>query len=69
MAILGGSYTAGRIALQDLPVFGMLLLRMLITAGTLAGYARWARVPLVYRGHAAWYIAAQTGFFLGFQIT
>ena len=27
MALLGGSYTAGKIALHDLPVFGLLLLR------------------------------------------
>jgi drug/metabolite transporter (DMT)-like permease len=34
MAILGGSYTAGKVAVQDLPVFGTLELRMLITAAT-----------------------------------
>jgi drug/metabolite transporter (DMT)-like permease len=68
MAILGGSYTAGKIALQDLPIFGMLFLRMLVTAGTLGSYAYSARVSLAYRGHAAWYIGAQTGFFLLSQI-
>ena len=31
MAILGGSYTVGKIALQDLPVFGMLMARMAVT--------------------------------------
>jgi drug/metabolite transporter (DMT)-like permease len=64
MAILGGSYTAGKVALQDLPIFGTLELRMLITAATLGVYAWWARVPLAYRGPEAWFIAAQTAFFL-----
>ncbi len=64
MAILGGSYTAGKIALQDLPVFGTLVLRMLITTATLGAFAWWARVPLLYRAGEAWFIAAQTGFFL-----
>jgi len=69
MAILGGSYTAGKVAVQDLPVFGTLELRMLITAATLGLYAWWARVPLAYRGGEAWFIAAQTGFFLMAQTT
>ena len=60
MAILGGSYTAGKIALQDLPVFGMLLLRMLLTAGALGAYAAWARVPLAQGGRATGFIAAHT---------
>jgi len=64
MAILGGSYTAGKIALQDLPVFGMLLLRMLVTAGALGAYAAWARVPLAQGGRAAGFIAAHTVFFI-----
>jgi drug/metabolite transporter (DMT)-like permease len=64
MAILGGSYTAGKVAVQDLPVFGTLALRMLITAAALGAYAWWARISLSYRGGEAWFIAAQTGFFL-----
>ncbi|MEW6689643.1 MAG: DMT family transporter, partial [Pseudomonadota bacterium] len=64
MAILGGSYTAGRVALQDLPVFGTLALRMLIAAATLGAYAWWARTALAYRGGEAWFLAAQTGFFV-----
>ena len=64
MAILGGSYTAGKVAVQDLPVFGTLELRVLIMTATLGAYAWWARVPLRYRGGEAWIIAAQTGFFL-----
>lgn len=64
MAILGGSYTAGKVALQDLPVFGMLLLRMLVTTGTLGAYAYWARVPLAHGGRATGFILAQTVFFV-----
>jgi len=64
MAILGGSYTAGKIALQDLPVFGTLLVRMAITTLALGAYALWAGVPLAQRGAAAWYILAQAGFFV-----
>ena len=67
MALLGGSYTAGKIALHDLPVFGLLLLRMLVTTGVLYGYARWARVPLAFRGRAAWFVVAQTVFFIASQ--
>ena len=64
MAILGGSYTAGKLALQDLPVFGMLMLRMMVTTGTLGAYAAWARVPLGQGRHAAGFVLAQSGFFL-----
>src|SRR5262249_2290718 len=46
MAILGGSYTAGKVAVHDLPVFGTLELRMLITTVMLGAYAWWAGVPL-----------------------
>jgi drug/metabolite transporter (DMT)-like permease len=64
MAILGGSYTAGKVALEDMPVFGTLMLRMLIATATLGAYAWWARAALAYRGGEAWFLAAQTGFFL-----
>jgi drug/metabolite transporter (DMT)-like permease len=68
MAILGGSYTAGKVALQDLPVFGLLLLRMLVTTGTLGIFALWARVPLLVGGRSTGLILAQTAFFLVTQI-
>jgi drug/metabolite transporter (DMT)-like permease len=64
MAILGGSYTVGKIALQDLPVFGTLALRMAVTTLTLGAWAHWMGVPLVQRGPAVWYMLAQTGFFV-----
>jgi len=64
MAILGGSYTVAKIVLQDLPVFGTLMLRMMVTALALGAWAYWKRVPLVQRGAAVGYILAQTGFFV-----
>lgn len=68
MAILGGSYTAGKLALQDLPVFGMLLLRMIVTTATLGAYAAWACVPLAYGRRATGFILSQAGFFLMSQV-
>ena len=64
MAILGGSYTAGKLALHDLPVFGTLILRMLITSATLGAFALWARTPMRYAGSEARFILAQAGFFI-----
>jgi len=64
MAVLGGSYTAGKIALHHLPIFGILLLRMLITTATLGGYAAWAGTSLFHRGREARFILAQGGFFI-----
>jgi drug/metabolite transporter (DMT)-like permease len=69
MAILGGSYTAAKLALQDLPTFGVLLCRVAITVATLGVFALVARVPLAYDWSASRYILAQTGFFLFSQIT
>jgi len=68
MAILGGSYTAGKVALQDFPVFGLLLLRMVVTTATLGAYALWARVPLTHGSRAMGFILAQTAFFLLTQV-
>jgi drug/metabolite transporter (DMT)-like permease len=68
MAVLGGTYTMVKVGLRDLPVIGSLLLRMLVATATLGVYARWARVPLIYRGRAAWFIAAGTGAFIGMQL-
>jgi O-acetylserine/cysteine efflux transporter len=68
MAILGGSYTAGKAALGGLPVLGMLAMRMVLTAGTLGAYAWRARLPLAYDGVAVAYIAGHTVFFLLSQI-
>ena len=64
MAILGGSYTAGKIALQDLPVFGLLLVRMILTVIALGAYAHFVRVPLMPRRSSLRYLIAQTGLFV-----
>lgn len=68
MAILGGTYTMVKVGLRDLPVIGSLLLRMLVAAAALGAYARWARVTLLYRGRAAWFIAAGTLAFIAMQL-
>ena len=68
MAILGGTYTMVKVGLRDLPVIGSLLLRMLVAAVVLGAYARWGRVTLLYRGRAAWFIAAGTLAFIAMQL-
>ena len=57
MAVLGGSYTAGKIALHDFPPFGTLALRMAITTVVLGSYAAVIGMSLAQpRG----YVLAQT---------
>ncbi len=68
MAILGGTYTMVKIGLRDLPIVGSLLLRMVVATAALGAYARWARVALLYRGRAAWFIAAGTLAFVAMQL-
>jgi drug/metabolite transporter (DMT)-like permease len=69
MAILGGSYSAAKLALQDMPTFGVLLARMVVTVATLGAFALIARVPLAYDWNSTRFILAQTGFFLLSQTT
>jgi drug/metabolite transporter (DMT)-like permease len=68
MAILGGSFTAGRLAVQDLPVLGMLALRMALTGGTLAVYAWRTGVRLAFGGRARAFLAAHTVLFVLSQV-
>ncbi|MGQ0512651.1 MAG: DMT family transporter [Betaproteobacteria bacterium] len=63
MAVLGGSYTAGKVALQDLPAFGLLALRMAVTTLALGAYAFWIGLSLAQRGASVRYIIAQTVIF------
>lgn len=63
MAVLGGSYTAGKVALQDLPAFGLLALRMAVTTLALGAYAAWIGLSLAQRGATVRYIVAQTAIF------
>ncbi|MEO8145713.1 MAG: DMT family transporter [Betaproteobacteria bacterium] len=64
MAVLGGSYTAGKFALQDLPVFGLLLVRMAVTVLALGLYAHVAGLPLKPQRSSTGYLAAQTGLYV-----
>lgn len=64
MAVLGGSYTAGKIALQDLPPFGLLAMRMAVTTVTLGAYAAFLRMSLA---QPAGYVVAQTLIFAASQ--
>ncbi len=64
MAILGGSYTVGKVALQDLPVFGLLLVRMAVTVLALGAYAYFAGLPLRPRRSSTGYLLAQTGLYV-----
>jgi drug/metabolite transporter (DMT)-like permease len=64
MAILGGSYTAAKIALLDLPVFGLLLVRMAVSSLALGAYAYFAGLPLLPRRSAAGYLLAQTALYV-----
>jgi len=64
MAVLGGSYTAGKFALQDLPMFGMLAVRMALATLALALYAAAFGLQVRPRASSLAYLAAQTGLFV-----
>jgi len=64
MAILGGSYTVGKVALQDLPIFGLLLVRMIVTVLALGAYAHFAGIPLRPHRSSTGYLLAQTGLYV-----
>ena len=68
MAILGGSYAMVKLGLRDLPVFGSLLLRMIVATGILYAYSRWRGLPLTYRGRAARFLVAGTAVFVAQQV-
>jgi drug/metabolite transporter (DMT)-like permease len=63
-AIWGGSFTFVKVGLRDLPVFASLFLRLALAAALLAGYSRWARIPLRYDREANWFLAASAGAFV-----
>jgi drug/metabolite transporter (DMT)-like permease len=64
MAVLGGSYTAGKFAMQDLPMFGMLAVRMALATLALALFAAAAGLQVQPRASSFRYLAAQTGLFV-----
>ncbi len=68
MAVLAGSYTAAKIALLDLPVFGLLLVRMAVTALALGAYAHFAGLRLWQSRSSAGYLAAQTALYVLSQV-
>ena len=68
MAILGGSYAMVKLGLRDLPVFGSLLLRMIVATLILYAYSRWRGLPLAYRGRAARFLVAGTVVFVAQQV-
>ncbi|PYN92835.1 MAG: hypothetical protein DMD91_31495 [Candidatus Rokuibacteriota bacterium] len=68
MAILGGSYAMVKLGLRDLPVFGSLLLRMIVATVVLYAYSRWRGLPLMYRGRAARFLIAGTAVFVAQQV-
>ena len=68
MAALGSSYTMVKVGLRDLPVFGLLLLRMLVASAALGIYMRWVGLPFTYSGKARLFVLAQTAAFVGNQV-
>jgi drug/metabolite transporter (DMT)-like permease len=64
MAVLGGSYTAGKFALQDLPMFGMLAVRMTLATLALGAYAAVAGLAVRPRVSSLGYLATQAGLFV-----
>ncbi len=68
MAILGGSYAMVKLGLRDLPVFGSLLLRMIVATVVLYAYSRWRGLALRYRGRAARFLVAGTVVFVAQQV-
>jgi drug/metabolite transporter (DMT)-like permease len=67
MAIFGGSYTMVKVGLRDLPVFGSLLLRMLLAGVVLGIYMHLKRLPFAYHGRAQRFLIVQTVAFIGMQ--
>jgi drug/metabolite transporter (DMT)-like permease len=68
MVTLGGSYTMVKVGLRDLPVYGLLLLRMLVASVALGIYMRWVGLPFAYGGRARQFVVAQTVAFAGNQV-
>jgi drug/metabolite transporter (DMT)-like permease len=64
MLVLGGSFAVVKIGLRDLPSLGLLGFRMLVGAAVLAAAMVFMRLPFLYRGVEARFVAAQTGFFV-----
>lgn len=68
MVLIGGSYTMVKVGLRDLPVYGLLLLRMLVASAALGIYMVWAGLPFAYSGRARQFVLAQSVVFIGGQV-
>jgi drug/metabolite transporter (DMT)-like permease len=68
MLLLGASYAMVKVGLQDLPVFGLLLLRMLVASVALGIYMRWVGLRFAYSGRARQFVLAQTVAFTAGQV-
>ena len=60
MLLIGGSFAVVKVGLRDLPVFGLLLLRLLVASLALASYMAWAGLPFLYSGRARQFVLWQT---------
>jgi drug/metabolite transporter (DMT)-like permease len=68
MLLLGASYAMVKVGLRDLPVFGLLLLRMLVASLALGIYMAWVGLPFAYGGRARQFVLAQTVAFTAGQV-
>jgi drug/metabolite transporter (DMT)-like permease len=68
MVLVGGSFAMVKVGLRDLPVFGLLLLRMLVASVALGIYMRWVGLPFAYSGRARQFVVAQTVAFAAGQV-
>ncbi len=57
-----------KVGLRDLPVFGLLLLRMSVASVVLGIYMRWVGLPFAYGGRARQFVLAQTVAFTANQV-
>ncbi len=64
----GGSYTAMKLGFRDLPVFGSLVLRVVVATPLLFAYTRLIGAPLLYRGPRARFVAIHAVAFVWSQL-
>jgi drug/metabolite transporter (DMT)-like permease len=64
----GGSYTAMKLGFRDLPVFGSLVLRVVVATPLLFACTRLIGAPLLYRGPRARFVAIHAAAFVWSQL-
>lgn len=67
-ALWGGSYSAIKLGLRDLPVMGSLGLRMMLAAGILGAWTRWRAIPIWYGRRANLFLLAAAILFIFTQL-